>query len=118
MQAMASYVSGKPHTHLSLHFDGVRTDKLRCQAEEGADGTATAMCRALEAHVLTETGYNVSIVSKKHQYLRALVRELQAIPATVVTSDLLLTAGNCIPIGLCSLAKQSRRGGGQGDRRQ
>ena len=103
VQAMASYVSRKPHTHLSLHFDGVRTDKLRCQAEEGADGTATAMCRALEAHVLAETGYKVNIVSKKHQYLRALVRELQAILATVVTSDLLLTAGNCIPLAYAAL---------------
>ena len=64
LQAMLDYIQQKPAQHVSLHYDGVRVDKTRIEAE---GGDSTHMCAALEVAVLGATGFRVKVVVKKHE---------------------------------------------------
>ena len=85
--------------HLSLHFDGMR---VRCPDM----GNVDAFCRDCAAHILSTTGFNVTIRPKVHKYVLDVYNgRSEACPSMSHEGDwsTLSTAGYCIPAAMAAL---------------
>ena len=75
------YILQKQPAHLSKHYDGLRVDTERCQAEEAIilpgplDGKLTgvkALCMHSTQYIKDQTGFEVRIRHKEHKTIIGL----------------------------------------------
>ena len=86
-------VDPKP-AHLSLHFDGLRISRAWT-----AD--IQKFCASSESIIEQQTGFKVKIVEKKPlDFLSAIQRASEEVPALESLPDVCLRRGNCIPCAL------------------
>ncbi len=83
--------------HLPLHYDGIRVDRERVQA----DGSTDVMCKNSTAAIFAGTGYKVTVVEKHHHFCLELLRVREAEGSRQSEAiDPLLQDGNCIPMSI------------------
>ncbi len=87
-------------SHLSLHFDGIRVDRFRVK-------DSASFARASEQHILTKTGFRVTIAEKQHLTLFEACKKRTIHARDVDTQDQLLKKGNCIPCAVAHLLGSS-----------
>ncbi len=93
VDAWLQFISSKETRHVSLHFDGVRVDRFRVEAEEDFK-------KASEEFILKKTGYVVELVEKNHDFFLALAAATASSSTSAKTPAVLLEQGNCIPCAI------------------
>ena len=97
LETWATYVLGFKPIHLSLHFDGIRVDTDVVSKCEDFGRRVVDIIRE-------RTGYTVRVTRKEHVFFwDALCSRASECVPVVAPCELLLRAGNCIPMALCHL---------------
>ena len=108
LRAMLDYVCQEPVSHVSLHYDGVRVDKTRVSLEGSREDCVQVMCKRLSESVKEATGYEVTIVAKRHSYFLELLEDMTSEIVLPAVHPRLLAAGNCIPLNLACLTGKTQ----------
>ncbi len=107
LDIFVTHLKARPLRHLSLHFDGIRVDRQRvlAEAEGGSEEDGIRLLLAnLTAEVARQTGYNIEVVEKRHEYLLdKLRRHAGRTKLDVDIPPRLLEDGNCIPLAIASV---------------
>ena len=100
LRAWQFFILEKPVTHVSLHFDGLRTDRARVLADMSAEECAGLA----SARIREQTGFDVAIIEKGHfTFMEFLSTGHGLVVADVQLGreeQILLAPGNCIPLSI------------------
>ena len=98
--SFVNFVKQKPFKHLSLHFDGLMVDSVRCQQDDDFGKEASAS-------IHNDVGISVSLVQKTNQTLfqklKAARPQVSSVQDSSGALEYLMDAGLSVPLALAHI---------------